>query len=204
MRIVLVWYHSGGPFIVPLVIVGAVGLVILAERIIHIVMRSRIHARPFIEEVVTLVRARKTDEALKLCADHTAALPDLGLVILRNKDRAEDDLRSAAETAALTTIPELTRRLAWLPTLALAAVLLGVAGAIANLHEAIGGMSVSAAVQYGLRPLGAGVVTAIPLLLGHAFATSEARKLSAQLDEFSVRLVNALLDRPDVRLGHRD
>jgi hypothetical protein len=24
-----------------------------------------------------------------------------------------------------------------------------------------------------------------------------------QVDEFSVRLVNALIDRPDVRLGHR-
>jgi hypothetical protein len=48
------------------------------------------------------------------------------------------------------------------------------------------------------------VLTAIPLLLGHAFAVSESRKLSAQLDEFSVRLVNALVDRPDVRLGHRD
>jgi hypothetical protein len=32
---------------------------------------------------------------------------------------------------------------------------------------------------------------------------SESQKLAAQLDEFSMRLVNALIDRPDVRLGHR-
>jgi biopolymer transport protein ExbB len=205
MRTVLVWYESGGPFILPLIVVGAVGLLILAERIVYIVIRSKIHARPFIEEVVSLVRAGKVEEALRVCADHKAALPDLGLVILRNKDREEDDLVSAAETATLTTVPELTRRLAWLPTLALTSVMLGVVGGIANLHDGLSGVTaMPAALAYALRPLGVGVVTAIPLLLGHAFAVSEARKLSAQLDEFAVRLVNALVDRPDVRLGHRD
>jgi biopolymer transport protein ExbB len=205
MRTVLVWYESGGPFILPLIVVGAVGLLILAERIVYIVIRSKIHARPFIEEVVSLVRAGKVEEALRVCADHKAALPDLGLVILRNKDREEDDLVSAAETATLTMVPELTRRLAWLPTLALTSVMLGVVGGIANLHDGVSGVAaMPAALAYALRPLGVGVVTAIPLLLGHAFAVSEARKLSAQLDEFAVRLVNALVDRPDVRLGHRD
>ena len=205
MRTVLVWYESGGPFIVPLVLVAVVGLLILAERIVYIVIRSKIHARPFIEEVVSLVRAGKVDQALRLCADHKAALPDLGLVILRNKDREEDDLVSAAETATLTMVPELTRRLAWLPTLALTSVLLGFLGGIANLHDGLGGAaSTTTTLAYALRPLGVGVITAIPLLLGHAFAVSESRKLSAQLDEFSVRLVNALVDRPDVRLGHRD
>lgn len=205
MRTVLVWYEHGGPFIAPLVIVGVVGLLILAERIVYIVIRSKIHARPFIEEIVSLVRAGKVDEALKVCADHKAALPDLGLVILRNKDREEDDLVSAAETATLTMVPELTRRLAWLPTLALTSVMLGVVGGIANLHDGLSSVpAMSSALAYALRPLGVGVVTAIPILLGHAFAVSEARKLSAQLDEFAVRLVNALVDRPDVRLGHRD
>ena len=204
MQTVLVWYERGGPFIVPLVVVGVVGLLILAERIVYIVIRSKIHARPFIEEVVSLVRAGKVDEALKVCADHKAALPDLGLVILRNKDREEDDLVSAAETATLTMVPELTRRLAWLPTLALTSVMLGFVGGIANLHDGLGVAPLPEALAYALRPLGVGVISAIPLLVGHAFAVSEARKLSAQLDEFAVRLVNALVDRPDVRLGHRD
>ena len=112
MRTILVWYQSGGPFIVPLLLLGVASLLLLAERIVGIVIRSRIHARPFIEKVISLVRSGKLDEALQVCADHKAALADLGLVILRSRTRDEHDLVSVAESATLTMIPELSRRLA--------------------------------------------------------------------------------------------
>jgi biopolymer transport protein ExbB len=204
MRTILVWYQSGGPFIVPLLLVGAAGLLLLVERVVAIVIRSKIHARPFMEKVISLVRSGKADEALQLCADHQAALPDLGLVILRSKTKDEADLVSVAESVTMTMIPELTRRLAWLPTLGIVGLLLGLLGAVANLHAGLSDSGMTAQnVAYALRPLGVGILTAIPLIAGHAYLVSESQKLAAQLDEFSVRLVNALLDRPDVRLGHR-
>jgi hypothetical protein len=48
-----------------------------------------------------------------------------------------------------------------------------------------------------------GVATAIVLLLGRAYLLSQAESITEQIQEFSVRLINALIDRPDVRLGHR-
>lgn len=205
MRTILVWYQSGGPFIVPLLLVGAASLLFLVERIVAIVIRSKIHARPFMEKVISLVRAGKAEEALQLCADHQAALPDLGLVILRSKTRDETDLVSVAESVTMTMIPELTRRLAWLPTLAIVALLLGLLGGVANLHAGLTNTGATAGnFAYALRPLGVGILTAIPLIAGYAYLVSESQKLAAQLDEFSVRLVSALLDRPDVRLGHRN
>jgi biopolymer transport protein ExbB len=211
MRTVLIWYQSGGPFMVPLLVVGVAGVLVLVDRIVHIVLRSKTNARPFMERVISLVRTGKLDEALKLCAEHQSALPDLGLVILRSRSREETDLRHVAETATLTVIPTLTRRLAWLPTLAIVAVLLGAVGAIANLHEtltqAAGAPNANAAVIMGvvhaLRPLGAGLLTAIPLVAGHAYLVNESRTIVGHLEEFSARLINALIDRPDVRLGHR-
>ena len=205
MRTILQWYQLGGPFIWPLALVGVLGLVLLVERVSYIVIRSRIHARPFMEEVITLVHAGKVDEALRMCADHQSALPDFGLVVLRNRDRTEADLHSVSDTALLNIIPALTRRVTWMPTLANLAVLLGILGAIANLHDGLAtGGSVTAAVVQALRPLGVGVLTAIPLIAGHSWLTGEAAKLVAQLQEFSARLINALIHRPDVRLGHRD
>jgi len=32
---------------------------------------------------------------------------------------------------------------------------------------------------------------------------AQAETIIEQIDEFSVRVINALIDRPDVRLGHR-
>ena len=205
MRTILIWYQSGGPFIVPLLLLGAASLILLAERTVALVIRSKIHARPFMEKVISLVRGGKLEEALQLCADHQAALPDLGLVILRSRTRDEADLLSVAQSATMTMIPELSRRLAWLPSLAIVAVLLGLLGAVTNLHQALSGAdALSVGIAYALRPLGAGLLTAIPLVAGHAYLVSESKKLAGQLDEFSVRLVNALVDRPDVRLGHRN
>jgi biopolymer transport protein ExbB/TolQ len=84
---------------------------------------------------------------------------------------------------------------------------------VANLHEALTRAAnpasnvsgaVLAGIAYALRPFGAGVLTAIPLVAGYAYLVNESQHLIGQLEEFSARLINALIDRPDVRLGHRD
>lgn len=204
MQTIVQWYQHGGPFIWPLVLVGVLGLGLLVERVAYIVVRSKIHARPFMEQVIALVRGGKLDEALRLCADHNSALPDFGLVILRSRDRDETDLQNVAEAAMLNLLPGLTRRLAWMPTLASVAVLLGIVGAIANLHDGLTTTDATSAIVGALRPLGVGVLTAIPLVAGHSWLTGEAKTLAGQLEEFSARLINALIQRPDVRLGHRD
>lgn len=212
MRTILTWYQTGGAFMLPVLVVGVAGLLILADRFSHIVLRTKINSRPFIERVISLVRAGKVDEALKLCADHQSALPDLGLVILRSRSDEERDLLKVAEAATLTVVPGLTRRLAWLPVFAKLAILLGVLGGVANLHDALTQLAQNTAetrgalltaIAYALRPFGAGVLTAIPLVAGHAFLLHESQNIVGQLEEFSARLVNALIDRPDVRLGHR-
>lgn len=194
----------------PLLVLSALGLLLLIDRFVQIVLRARTNARPFMERVISLARADKLDEALKLCADHESALPDLGLVILRSRVEEENDLRNVAATATLTVVPQLTRRLSWLTVIAMLSVLVGLLGAIANLHLALTQSGFAppesrwvSGVAYALRPLGAGILTAIPLVAGHAYLKHEAEKIIGQLEEFSARLVNALIDRPDVRLGHR-
>jgi biopolymer transport protein ExbB len=207
MRTILGWYQDGGPFTLPLIIVGIAGLILLVERVGYLVVRSRIYARPFIERVLSLVRAGKLEEALKLCADHHAALPDVGLVILRSRSRDEQALLDVAEASMLTVLPALSRRTAWLEALARVAILLGMLGAVAGLYEAAAvaraDFSWPAAMAAALRPIGIGLVTAIVLTIGHAYLVYEAQRITQQVEEFSARLVNALIDRPDVRLGHR-
>lgn len=202
MGTILNWYQSGGPFIVLLILIDIAALGVLIDRFVAIVLASRINARPFMERVLSLVRAGKVEEALKLCADHQSALPDLGLVLLRSRSREEDELLNIARAALLTARQPLTRRLSWLPALTKAALLVGVLGALVAWSR-FGDANPWAGVSRGVPPLGVGVFTAVPLVLGHAYLSHESQKTLARLEEFSARLVNALLDRPDVRLGHR-
>ncbi|MEX2177616.1 MAG: MotA/TolQ/ExbB proton channel family protein [Gemmatimonadaceae bacterium] len=211
MRTILTWYQSGGPFIVPLLLAGAAGMLVLARRIMWVSRRSEVNARPFMERVIALARAGKTDEALALCVEHEAALPDMGLVLLRCGSRDTSELRDVARAARLTTVPELKQHSDWLPALVHIVLLLGAVGAVANLHDALQATTgsgrapatMASAIVHALRPLGASILVAIPLVAGNAYLRSAAGRIHDQLEEFAERLVNALSDLPDVRLGHR-
>jgi len=207
------WYSEGGPVMLPILVVGIAGLLVVGERLYVVVFRARQQGRAFIERVIQLVRGGKVDEAIKACASSNAALPDMGLLILRSRSRDETDLQNVADAAALAVMPKLTRRLQYLPMLANVATLLGLFGTIYGLREAFASVASASAAErsaklasgiaIALNATGFGLLVAIPLSVAHAYLVSQSEQIIEQIDEFSVRLINALIDRPDVRLGHR-
>ena len=213
MSTFLEWFRNGGPVMYFILIIGLVGLAVFLERLYVIVVKSKINGRAFIERVIQLVRAGKAEDAIKLCAQSKAALPDMGLLILRSRSRDEADLQNVADAAALSVIPRLTRRLNYLPMLANVATLIGLFGTIYGLREAFASVAsasaaersarLAAGIAIALNATGFGLLVAIPLTIAHSYLASQAETIVEQVDEFSVRLINALIDRPDVRLGHR-
>ena len=93
----LEWYRQGGWVMHLILLVGLVGLAIFLERFYVIVVKSKINGRAFIERIIQLVRAGKVDDAIKLCAQSTATLPDMGLLILRSRSRDEADLQNVLQ-----------------------------------------------------------------------------------------------------------
>jgi biopolymer transport protein ExbB len=213
MNTLLEYYRSGGTIMHFILVIAVVGLAVFLERFYTIVIRSKINGRAFIERVIQLVRSGKIEDAIKLCTQSRAVLPDMGLLILRSRSRDEADLQNVADAAALAVLPRLTRRLHYLPMLANVATLLGLLGTIFGLREAFGSVSeaiaaersarLAAGIAIALNATGFGLLVAVPLSVAHAYLVSQAETIIEQVDEFSVRLINALIDRPDVRLGHR-
>jgi biopolymer transport protein ExbB/TolQ len=205
------WYREGGPIMVLIALVGAVGLAILLERFYVIVFRSKNNGRVFIERVIQLVRVGRIEEAIKVCAGSKAALPDIGLLILRSRSRDESDLQNVATAALLFVVPKLTRRLQHLRSLAVAAILLGLFGTARGIHDTlIGTRTAGAAADETLAGLGAsltptmfGLSVGVVLTIGGGYLVSQSDSITEEIREFSARLINALIDRPDVRLGHR-
>ncbi|MEJ7810302.1 MAG: MotA/TolQ/ExbB proton channel family protein [Gemmatimonadaceae bacterium] len=207
------YFRAGGFIMYFILVVAVVGLAVFLERLYTIVIRSKINGRAFIERIIQLVRAGKIEDAIKLCTQSKAVLPDMGLLILRSRSRDEADLQNVADAAALAVLPRLTRRLHYLPMLANVATLIGLLGTIFGLREAFSSVAEAAAAErsarlaagiaIALNATGFGLFTAVPLSVAHAYLVSQAETIIEQVDEFSVRLINALIDRPDVRLGHR-
>jgi biopolymer transport protein ExbB len=211
MQSLLEWFRNGGPIMWPILLVALAGLAVFLERFYVIIVRSRINGPAFIERVMQLVRAQKPEDAMRLCAQSHAPLPDIGLLILRSKSREEGDLQNVADAASLSVIPRLTRRLQYLPVLANVATLIGLFGTIFGLKAAFASVAAASAAQrsdklaegiaIALNATGFGLATAIPLTLAHSYLASQAEEIIEQVDEFSVRLINALVERPDVRIG---
>ena len=207
------YFRAGGPIMYFILIVAIAGMAIFFERFYTIVIRSKINGRAFIERVIQLVRAGKADDAIKLCQQSKAVLPDMGMLILRSRSRDEADLQNVADAAALSVLPRLTRRLHYLPMLANVATLIGLLGTIFGLQAAFASVALASAaarsaelakgISVALYATGFGLLTAIPLSLVHAYLVSQAEGIIEQVDEFQVRLINALIDRPDVRIGNR-
>lgn len=184
-----------------LLLMAALGLGVAVDRA-FVVARSRLsgHGRPFIERIVAMVEAGQIDEALAACSRTRAILPDIGLIVLRTRLREEQDLEAIIEAAVRSTTPKLSRRLRLMPAAALAAVLVGAGGSAA----AAAALPPERGFAWGvLAPLAMALLLAGPLVVLHAFLANQVDAITAQVGEFSRRLANALLDRPDVRLGHR-
>jgi biopolymer transport protein ExbB len=196
MGSLLEWYRAGGMVMHLLLVTALLGLGVFVDRWYVIVVRSRISGRTFIENVIQLVRAEKAEEAIRICARSKAALADMGLLILRGRSHDESDLRNVTAAAAKAVIPRLTRRLPYLRSLATVAVLLGALGVALQLSHLV-------SIGVALNALEFGLAVAIVLRVADAYLESQAALIIEQVDEFSMRLINALTDRPDVRLGHR-
>jgi biopolymer transport protein ExbB/TolQ len=196
-----------------ILVVGAAGLSVALERFYVIVVRSRVAGREFIDRLVQFVRAGKVEDAIKACARSKSTLPDIGLVILRSRSRDDNDLQHVATAAALTLVPRLRRRLQYLPALATLAVMLGLLGTVFGTRDALQTASMVAAgertqrlaagIAASLNATGLGLGIAVPLWVAYAYLRSQAETTIEQVHELSARLINALVDRPDVRLGHR-
>jgi biopolymer transport protein ExbB/TolQ len=213
MSTTMAWYRDGGPVMHLIAAVGLIGLAIFVERLYLIVVKSKPNRRRFIERVIQLVRSGRIDEAIKECAGSAAVLPDIGLLILRSRSRDEADLQNVADAASLAVLPTLTKRLGYLHAFAITILLLGLFGTAYELQAvfaSVGGIAggdrtaaLLAGMAAALNPATFALIIAAALVIGRAYLASQSDSIIEQVQEFSARLINALIDRPDVRLGHR-
>jgi hypothetical protein len=201
------WFRGAGPIVMLIWVVAGLGLLLVLERLYVALARSGFNGRPFIEQVIQLVRAGKTDEAIKVCSGSRTILSDIGLLILRTRTTDETDLQNVASAAALSLVPRLRRRLPYFTILAAIAILLaiiGLADGVRVMYES--GATMPAGrhpLATGMRAIEVGFGVAAALLLAQGFFSAQAEQVIEQVEELTARLVNALIDRPDVRLGHR-
>ena len=166
------FYQEGGAWMHPIAICAVLGAGVMIERFIFLFFRFNINGAQFFNQVQKLVMANNIDRAIKLC--------------------------NAADKAALARVMK-----------AGLATLLGLLGTIFGMIDAFNAVAVAAAdqrsqalakgISIAINTTGFGLMVAIPLLSAQVFIQGLAKKITDEVDLYSVKLENLLAAR--VRQG---
>lgn len=204
------FYQEGGFFMHFIAITAILGAGVMIERFIFLFFRFNINGGQFFNQIQKLVIANNIDRAIKLCnAADKAALARVIKAGLTRANKSEADIAAAIEEATLEVGPAIGKRITMISALANIATLLGLLGTIFGMIDAFNAVATVSAdqratalakgISIAINTTGFGLIVAIPLLSAHIFISNLAKKISDEVDLYSVKLENLLAAR--VRQG---
>jgi biopolymer transport protein TolQ len=110
-------------------------------------------------------------------------------------------LERAAATASSEALTLLEQRMTWLATIASVSPFVGLFGTVMGIIEAFHGLGISGAatlrsvapgISEALITTAAGILVAIPAVVGYNQLTSQLRDFAARMDDFGRELLNAI------------
>jgi biopolymer transport protein ExbB/TolQ len=200
------FYTEGGLFMHFIALCGVIGVGVTIERFIFLFFRYNINGAQFFNQVQKLVMASNIDRAIKLCnAADRAVLARVVKAGLTRANKSEPEISSAIEEAILEVGPGISNRLPVVVAVANIATLLGLLGTVVGMIDAFTAVASVAADQraqalakgigIAMNTTGFGLLVAIPLLAVHVFLNGLAKKISEEVDLYSVKLQNLLAAR---------
>ena len=187
---------------------GVFGVAIMIERFIYLSLKSTFGGESFVRDLLVLIQKDDLAGAQKKCEQRKGkSLVQILGAGLREASAGAERIRNAVDEATLKVIPLLEKRTNFLGTIGNVATLLGLMGTIYGLiiaFAAVGKPGIDPAEKSTLLAQGIaaamnttylGLLIAIPSIAVYTFFKSKTQKLIDEIDEYSLRLVNALVER---------
>jgi biopolymer transport protein ExbB len=155
------------------------------------------------------------DKARELVSKDDSALSKvLGMgLALQGAVRRREDVEKAMQESLMEVVPQLEKRTHYLATLANVATLLGLLGTVSGLIHAFAAVAtvnpaekanlLSASISEAMNCTAFGLMTAVPILVVHAFLQSKTIGLNDGLETAAIRFLNALASREAARAQSR-
>lgn len=197
------FFQSGGAFMYPILIVMALGLAIVVDRLIYL-LRVDGATRKTWDKVSPMLRASdfaRAQQAVSSSNNPLARVLSYGFARFRPNVKREQ-LESAMEEGVMEVMPQLAQRTHYLATLANVATLLGLLGTIIGLIQAFTAVAqadpaekanlLSASISVAMNTTAFGLVVAIPLLLCHSWLSTKTSKLIDTIEMAAVKCANLM------------
>lgn len=200
------FYADGGIWMHPISLCSAVALAIGIERVVALFFRYNINGNHFMAQIQKLILSNNIDRAIKLCnAAPSAALPRVIKAGLTRANKGEIEIAQAVEEATLEVLPDINKRTLILPNVANISTMLGLLGTIVGLIDAFGAVAaappdmksqlLTQALAIGLNTTAFGLIVAIPTLAVYIFLSNTTKKITDEIERYSMKLQNLLVAR---------
>ena len=195
-------------FMWAILVTGVFSVSIIIERFIY--LQSKSSSRPvlFIKDILNDIQKDDIPAALKMCEQRKRmALAGVIRAGLDEANTGAERIRNAIDEAMLKIIPLLEKRTGYLAVIGNVATLLGLLGTVFGLimsFAAVGRPGIDAAQKSELLASGiatamnstfSGLSVAIASIMVYAFMKAKTQKIIDELDEYSVRVLNALIEK---------
>lgn len=184
--------------------VGAVAIAIALERVIYLYCLNKKDSRRFVSVTLEQVEEGKVQDAIR----HTERVKTpvsrlIHVALLRYQEGlAIEDIRKGVEEVAIKQVPRLSARLNLLSLLANVATLLGLLGTIFGLQDAFESLrlaegaakaqALALGISTAMNTTAFGLVVAIPCMVLYTQLVNRQAKLTDDLDEAALTVLNAL------------
>jgi len=195
--------QDGGVFMYPILIVGALGFAIAAERYIKLSVVRRANQAMW-NQIHPVLANGEFDKAREMTAGDKSTvsqLLNLGLA-RQGAVRRRDDIEIAMEEGMMEIIPQLEKRTSYIALFANVATLLGLLGTIVGLIQAFTAVAnanpaekadlLSASISVAMNTTAFGLIVAVPLLILHAVINSRTSEIVDSLEMASVKTLNII------------
>ena len=195
------FFTTGGPFMVPILLVFAIGVAISIERYVTLTIVTRRNRRIW-DRVKPLLDKGDFDEARDMTAQDESTISQvLGMGLsLQGAVHRRDEIEIAMEESMMEIVPRLEKRTPYVALASSIATLLGLLGTIMGLIQAFTAVAnanpaekadlLSASISVAMNTTAFGLMVAIPLLVIHAILTSKTGDIIDSLEMATVKSLN--------------
>jgi biopolymer transport protein ExbB len=200
------FFQSGGVFMFPILVVAAVGAAIAIERYLTLTLVEAKN-RSLWKQVQPLLVEGNFDQARELTSKDDSAMSRLLAIGLARQGavRRREDIEIAMDESMVDITPQLEKRTHYLATFANLATLLGLLGTVSGLIHAFGAVAtvnpadkanlLAASISEAMNCTAFGLMTAVPILLAHAFLQTKTSELVSSLEMAFVKFLNVATER---------
>lgn len=195
------WFNGGGVFMWAILAVLAFAVAVVLERSIFYYIVCRRQGAKMVPAITKAVTAGKAVDATSSVRGRAPVSIMFRTALERfTGGMTADEIQEGVEEAAIRQMPRLTDRLNYLVLFANIATLTGLLGTITGLQKAFSSLgAIEAAKKAAILASGIselmvctafGLMVAIPCMMAYTFLHNKQARISKDLDESVVRLMN--------------